>query len=81
MESFTEIAVLMATMIAHAHGCELESFSVDDIDTYTDETGEHITRVRVSATLGAAHDEIPFDITPRPKPAVTEPPPGVIVGA
>lgn len=63
MESFTEIAVVIATLIARAQGCGLESFSLDGVDTYINESGEETVKVQVSATLTPAHDEIPFEVS------------------
>ena len=61
--SFSEIAVAMAKLIASQHGCELESFSLDGVDTF-DDHGTETVRVQVSARITPVHhdDEVPFDL-------------------
>ena len=55
--SWTEIAVDVAKLIAAQHGCELESFSLDEVEVEGD-----IVRIQASATITPLEDTIPFDL-------------------
>ena len=58
--SWTEIAVDMARLIAHQHGCELESFSLDGADV-EEEHGVEVIRIHASAMFRPLRDDIPWD--------------------
>lgn len=68
MESFTEIALHMATLIARLQNQEVDCFSLDGVETYTDEHGDEMITIQASARLLPAHDEIPFELPGRPDP-------------
>jgi hypothetical protein len=67
MESFTEIAIHMAALIARLENREVDSFSIDGVDTYTDEDGTEMIRIQASARVVPASDEIPFELPDRPE--------------
>lgn len=67
MESFTEVALYMATLIARLQNCEVDSFSLDGVETYTDEHGDEMIKIQASARVLPARDEIPFEL-PAPEP-------------
>lgn len=58
--SWTEIAVDMAKLIAHQHGCELESFSLDAVEV-DDENGVEVIHIQATAQIVELPDEIPYD--------------------
>jgi hypothetical protein len=71
MDSFTEIAMYMATLLARLQNCEVDSFSLDGVDTYTDEDGNDMIKIQASARVVPARDEVPFDLpeeVPEPEP-------------
>jgi hypothetical protein len=57
--SWTEIAIEAAEMIARQRGCELASFSVDDVDCYEAEDGTEVVMVKASCQVTRSDDEIP----------------------
>ena len=62
MTTWTEIAIDMARLIAWQNGCELESFSLDGVDTYRKDGVEMVT-VKAPARIAPAgddDDQIPF---------------------
>jgi hypothetical protein len=61
--SWTEIAMGAAELIAKQQGCELASFSIDDVDVYTGADGTEIVAVRASCKVTRAedHDTIPWE--------------------
>jgi hypothetical protein len=65
MDSFTEIAMYMATLLARLQNCEVDSFSLDGVDTYQDEDGNEMIRIQASARVVPARDEIPFELPER----------------
>jgi hypothetical protein len=62
--SWTEVAIGAAEMIARRQGCELASFSVDDVDIYEAPDGTEVIMVKASCQISAARDpdEIPFEL-------------------
>lgn len=64
MESFTEIALHMANLIARLQNQEVDSFSLDGVETYTDENGDEMIKIQASARVLPARDEIPFELPP-----------------
>jgi hypothetical protein len=62
MATWTEIAIDMARLIAWQNGCELESFSLDGVDTYLEDGVEMVT-VKATARIAPAgdDDEIPWE--------------------
>jgi hypothetical protein len=66
MESFTEIAVRMAQRLAREHGCELHSFSLDDVEIDHDDTGTEVVHVVATIQLAPAPvpDQVPFQLDP-----------------
>ena len=64
MTTWTEIAIDMARMIAWQNGCELESFSLDGVDTYLEDGVEMVT-VKATARIAPASDlddDIPWEL-------------------
>ena len=66
MESFTEIALQMATLIARLQNCEVGTLSLDEVDSYTDENGDEVIKIQATCRVVPARDEIPFEPTPTP---------------
>lgn len=73
MESFTEIALQMATLIARLQNCEVGTLSLDEVDSYTDENGDEVIKIQATCRVVPARDEIPFELTPAPAPTQPEP--------
>jgi hypothetical protein len=63
MATWTEIAIEMARRIAAENGCELESFSLDGVDTYEDD-GVEMVMIKASCRIGPGDDEIPWEDEP-----------------
>jgi hypothetical protein len=64
MATWTEIAIDMARVIAAQNGCELESFSLDGVDTY-EEDGVEMVMVKASCRIAPSDDlddDIPFEL-------------------
>jgi hypothetical protein len=60
--SWTEIAVDMAKQIAAAHGCELDTFSLDGVEFETVD-GQEVVHMQASATMTPLADNIPFELS------------------
>jgi hypothetical protein len=62
--SWTEVAIGAAEMIARRQGCELASFSLEDVDIYEAADGTEVIMVKASCQISSARDrdDIPWEV-------------------